>query len=269
MQAVRIEGLSFSYKSAPVFSGLSLSVEQGEFLGIIGRTGCGKSTLLLTLNGVIPQMIPGDFSGSVFLLGRDATKTPVHELARSVSFVFQDPDDQVFSLRVEDEVLFGLSNMGITGVEARRRAVRALRKVGLAEHLEADPHHLSYGQKQKLAFACALAVDPQVYVLDEPVSNLDYQSAKEIYGVLRELNRSGKTVIIAEHNTEWLAEYASRIAFLENGKILLKGSPDVLFDKRIGSAGVKVPCSVEISRNVGLKELTPAGIVRNLKKRGR
>ena len=267
MLAVQIDKLSFSYSDKPILSGISVKIKQGEFVGLVGKTGCGKSTLLLTLNGIIPQMVNGNFSGTVLTLGKDATKTPVHELARSVAFVFQDPEDQIFSLRVEDEVLFGLSNIGIAGDEAKRRALEALRTVGLGEHLDSDPHTLSYGQKQKLALACALAVEPEIFVLDEPVSNLDHFSSDEVYSILGKLNKSGKTIIIAEHDTEWLAEYASRILFLNNGKIEADGGPQILFDNKFEAAGVKVPCAVKISKEIGESLLTPSQLITRLKQK--
>ena len=267
MYAVQIDSLSFSYSEKPVLSGLSFKINEGDFVGLVGKTGCGKSTLLLTLNGIIPQMVKGNFSGTVATLGRDTSTTPVHELARSVAFVFQDPEDQIFSLRVEDEVLFGLSNIGITGEEAKRRTLEALRMVGLKEQLDSDPHTLSYGQKQKLAFACALAVEPEIFVLDEPVSNLDHSSSGEVYSILGKLSKSGKTIIIAEHDTEWLAEYATRIILLNNGKIEADGGPQLLFDKKIEAAGVKVPCAVKISKEIGESLLTPSQLIAHLKKK--
>jgi energy-coupling factor transporter ATP-binding protein EcfA2 len=265
MYAVKMAGLNFSYPQKPVLKGISLEIKKGEFAGIIGKTGCGKSTLLLTMNGIIPQMVKGDFSGKVEILGRDATRTPVHELARFVAFVFQDPDDQLFSLRVEDEVLFGLSNLGIKGEEAKRRVKDALKTVDLDGQEDSDPHLLSYGQKQKLAFACALAVEPEIFVLDEPVSSLDHSGAEEIYSILKQLNKSGKTIIISEHDTEWLAESASRILFLNNGTIEADGGPSLLFERKIEQAGIKVPCAVKISKELGKEFLTPDDFVRGMK----
>ena len=265
MNAVQIRNLHFSYPGKHVISDQSLNIAKGEFVGVVGKTGCGKSTFLLALNGIIPQMIKGDFSGRVEILGQDTGRTPVHTLARSVAFVFQDPDDQIFSLTVKDEVLFGLNNIGIGGEKAEGRVMEALKAVGLEEHIDSDPHTLSYGQKQKLTFACALAVGPGIYVLDEPVSSLDNSSADEIYSMLKKLNKAGSTIIVAEHDTEWLAEYASRILFLNNGKIEADGSPFLLFDKRIREAGLKVPCAVRISQGIRKPMLTPAQVAKYLK----
>lgn len=269
MDAVEIEKMSFSYPKKRVLAGISVRIKKGEFVGLLGKTGCGKSTLLLTLNGIIPQMIPGEFSGSVKILGNDSRETPVHHLAHHVAFVFQDPDEQIFSLKVNEEILFGLSNIGITGKEAEERVVRSLKTVGLSEYSDSDPHDLSHGQKQKLAFACALAVDPEVYVLDEPVSSLDYSSSEEIYSLLNRLNKSGKTVIVAEHDTEWLAEHASRILFLNDGRIEADGGPELLFDERIRKVGVKVPCAVQLSEELGFSSLTPRELAKKLKSKTR
>ena len=271
MLAVEMDGLSFSYSQGParqVLSGLSLKIRKGEFVGLIGRTGCGKSTLLLTLNGIIPQMVKGEFSGTVKVFGKDASSTPVHELARFVAIVFQDPEDQIFSLRVIDEVLFGLSNIGVAGQDAETRAASALKTVGLEDYRDSDPHLLSHGQKQKLAFACALAVDPEIFVLDEPVSSLDHASSEEIYSMLKKLNQQGKTIIVSEHDTEWLAEFASRVLLLDLGRISLDGDRGALLDKRIREAGIKVPCAAEVSLGLGKKFLTPSELSRHLGKKG-
>ncbi len=265
MTAISIRNLSFSYPGKPVLSGLSLEIKEGEFLGVIGKTGCGKSTLLLSLNGIIPQMIAGEFSGAVEVFGKDTSKVPVHELARSVAFVFQDPDEQIFSLRVEDEVLFGLHNIGVRDEDARERVGRTLETMGLSEYADSDPQKLSHGQKQKLAFACALALEPDVFVLDEPVSSLDHSSSQEIYSLLEKLNREGKTIIVAEHDTEWLAEHASRIILLDNGKIEADGSSALLLDKKVAEAGIKVPCAARISSELGQPMLTPSQLIRHLK----
>ncbi len=266
MNAIEISGLNFSYSKKPVLKGLSLNIKKGEFVGVIGKTGCGKSTLLLTLNGIIPQMINGEFSGEVKVLGKDTKETPVSTLARNVAFVFQDPEEQIFSLSLEDEVLFGLHNLGINGKEAENRAFNALRTLGLEKYLKEDPHILSHGQKQKLAFACAIALDPEIYVLDEPVANLDYSSANEIYSLLNKINKKGKTIISVEHDTEWLVEHASRIILLNNGGIEVDGSPFVLFESSVKKAGIKLPCTLRISQELGEAFLKPSQLVDYIKK---
>ncbi|MFH1470468.1 MAG: ABC transporter ATP-binding protein [Candidatus Micrarchaeota archaeon] len=267
MLAVKTENLGFSYAGKPVLVGISLEIKQGEFVGLIGKTGCGKSTFLLTLNGLIPHMVKGEFTGKVEILGKDTSEVPVHELAQKVAFVFQDPDEQIFSLSARDEVLFGLQNIGVRGEEAEKRTEEALKAVGLLDSIDSDPHTLSYGSKQKLAFACAISVDPELVVLDEPVSSLDNESSEEIYSILKGLNRKGKTIIAAEHDTEWLAEHASRLLFLNNGKIELDGELQLLFDKKIEKAGVKIPCIAKVSKEMGASFLTPRDLINHMKKR--
>ncbi|MFH1447245.1 MAG: ABC transporter ATP-binding protein [Candidatus Micrarchaeota archaeon] len=266
MHAIQMKEIAFSYSKKPILSGISLNIKKGEFIGIIGKTGCGKSTFLLTLNGIIPNIINGKFSGRVTVLGKNTLSTTVHALARSIAFVFQDPDNQIFSFTVEEEVLFGLKNLGVSGSVAKEKAQAALRTVGLEDELKSDPHTLSHGQKQKLAFACALAIDPEIYILDEPVSSLDYSSSKEIYSVLKKLNNSGKTIIVVEHDTEWIAQYCSRLLFLNDGTIEADGSPLLLLDKRIWDAGIKIPCIARVSKEIGEQMLTLPGLVRYIKK---
>ncbi|MEW6328607.1 MAG: ABC transporter ATP-binding protein [Candidatus Micrarchaeota archaeon] len=243
---IEISGLSFSYRKERVLDEVDLKIRAGEFVGIMGPVGSGKTTLLLTLNGIIPHMIKGNFEGEVKIFGRDTRETRVPQLARDVGIVFQDPDSQIFSLKVRDEVAFGLENIGVPREETEARVREALRAVGLAERINEDPNNLSGGQKQKLALACVLAMDQKIFALDEPVSNMEQRGAVEIYEILRRANEKGKTVIVVEHDSELLLEYADRIIVLNEGKIALDaGARRALSNSVIAKLGLKVPCELK------------------------
>jgi energy-coupling factor transporter ATP-binding protein EcfA2 len=238
---IEAKDLSFSYPGKAVLRGITLSIGKGDFVGITGSTGSGKTTLAYCFNGLIPNSIRGRFSGSVSVCGLDTRKSKISQLARSVGFVFQDPDWQLFSLSVKEEVSFGLKNLGMGDIDKRVR--ESLGMVGLEGYEHTEPHKLSHGQKQNLCIASVLAMEPEVIILDEPTSSLDYRSTINIYGILERLNKEGKTVIVIEHNTDLLAEHADSVILLDDGRIARSGPvKEVLSDRKLlGRLGIKVP----------------------------
>lgn len=152
---------------------LDFDVRSGEVLVVTGPSGCGKSSLMLTLNGLIPHHVEVDLGGVVTVLGREVASEPARELVREVGMVFQDPDAQLVTTNVLDEVCFGLENLELPAAEIEPRVLDALRLVGLAEHRSEAPARLSGGQRQRLALACAIAMRPRLLVLDEPTSHID------------------------------------------------------------------------------------------------
>ena len=238
-----VKNLSFSYPGSDkkILDGISFTVEDGGFVGVVGPTSSGKTTLAYCLNGLIPNSIRGNFSGEVYVDGILTTKSKVSDLAKKVGLVFQDPDWQLFSLTVKDEVSFGLKNLKMDRIEERVK--EALEIVGLHGFEEREPYRLSQGQKQMLCIACVIAMQPKTIVLDEPTSNLDYKHTKNIYNLLKKLNKEGKTIIIIEHDTDLLAEYAERILVLSEGKLLRNGSKKEVFSEKdfLERLGIKVP----------------------------
>ena len=236
-----IDELNFSYTNQEVLKNVSLSLDNGEFVGLVGPTGCGKTTLAYCLNGLIPNSIKGKFSGKVLVDGLDTSKNKVSEVARKVGLVFQDPDWQIFNLTVKDEVSFGVENLKLGKLEKRVKS--ALKMVGLTGFDDRDPNTLSQGQKQKLCIASILATDPEYIVLDEPTSQLDYKNNKKIHDILKRLNRRGKTILIIEHDTDFLTEYCDRILIMSNGRIVKDGKMKRVFSdvKLLKRLGIKVP----------------------------
>ena len=242
-EVLRLKDVSFSYagKREKAVDRTSLAFCEGEFAGIIGPVGSGKSTLLYCCNGLIPKEIRGRFSGRVDLLGKDVAKMGFPEISRAASMVFQDPNDQIFNLTVEEEVAFGILNGGMPREEALAAARAAVARVGLMEKIHDDPSELSSGQKQKVAIACALAADSRILLLDEPVSSLDWRSTQEVYALLSELVREGKTVIATEQDTCLLSLHATRIIVIDNGKVVKDGGAEVLSSGLIEKLGLRPP----------------------------
>jgi energy-coupling factor transporter ATP-binding protein EcfA2 len=227
-----LDKVSYMYprSAQPVLRDISLQVHRGEFLGLIGATGAGKTTLCLTVNGIVPQFYGGRFFGRATVVGLDTVEHPVSELARHVGSVFQDPETQLISTSVENEVAFALENLRVPREEIQARIPRVLAAVRLEGTEHKHPHELSGGQKQRLAIAAALAMQPDLLVLDEPTSQLDPVGAEEVFAVVRELNRElGMTIVMTSHAAEEMAEYADRIALLSAGRLVTVGKPAELY----------------------------------------
>jgi energy-coupling factor transport system ATP-binding protein len=227
-----IKDFSYKYPAAPdfVLREVNLRVRRGEFLGVMGPTGAGKTTFCLALNGIVPHFYGGDFYGSVTVAGLDTVGHATYELAQHVGMVFQDPEIQLTAPTVAGEIAFALENVKLPVAEIKRRIPDALRAVRLEGLEQRHPHQLSGGQKQRLAIASALALRPEVLVLDEPTSQLDPMGTDEVFAVVRELNRTlGITIILVSHASEEVAEYTDRVLLLAEGQLLAESPPKAFF----------------------------------------
>ncbi|MGC9522248.1 MAG: ABC transporter ATP-binding protein [Anaerolineae bacterium] len=213
-----------------VLRDVSLDIHKGEFLGIIGPTGAGKTTLCLTLNGIVPQFYGGRFFGHVTVAGLDSLEHPISALAQHVGIVFEDPETQITATSVENEIAFALENLRVPREEIRARIPQVLEAVRLEGMEKKHPYELSGGEKQRLAIAAALALRPDLLVLDEPTSQLDPHGTQEIFATIRELNRElGVTIVMTSHAAEEMAEYADRVALLSQGTLVQTGRADDVY----------------------------------------
>ena len=220
MSAVTLTDVTFTYPgaAAPTLRHVNLDVPEGDFLAIMGANGCGKSTLCKTMNGLIPQFIVGDLTGSITVCGTDAATAQIGELAQRIGYVYQDFENQLVRPTVLDEASFACLNYAFD--DYLERGMRALELCGLAGRADSYIWQLSGGQKHVLALAGAIALEPDIIVLDEPVAQLDPYHARQTYEVLRNLNENhGKTIIVIEHHTDFIAEYCRSAALMRNGSI--------------------------------------------------
>jgi energy-coupling factor transport system ATP-binding protein len=220
--AVSCEGLTFSYPGSgePALSGVSFGLRPGEYVGVVGPNGGGKSTLVRLLNGLLR---PG--SGGVRVSGHDPATEPF-EVRRHLGVLFQNPDNGLVAPFVEDDIAFGLENLGVPREEMREKVAQAIRAVGLEGYERREPHTLSGGEKQRVALAGLLAVEPEILVLDEPTSMLDAAGRREVLERLEEL-RSRKTVLHVTHHLEELL-HADRVLVLNGGELVADESPERL-----------------------------------------
>ena len=219
-----VRGLAYAYPDGhQALYGVDLHVHPGERVALLGPNGAGKTTLVLHLNGILAAGV-----GSVRVSGLPVTKDNLAEVRRRVGIVFQDPDDQLFLGSVRQDVAFGPANLGLRGAALDRRVTEALDKVGMAEYADRPPHHLSFGQRRRVAVATVLAMEPEILVLDEPSSNLDPASRRELADILRSLD---VTVLMVTHDLPYALELCPRSVVLADGVVVADGRTyDLLTD---------------------------------------
>lgn len=250
---ISINDLTFTYKGEkkPALQEVNLTVPDGGFLGVIGPAGAGKTTLARAVSGMIPHLYPGDYYGKVTVNGMDTFDTSLAELSRYVGTVFQDVDSQIISPMVEDELLYGLENFGVPREEIPGRIGEALRKVGISDLRDREVGSLSGGQRQKVAIASIVALQPRVLLLDEPTGELDPRSSRQIFSLLKELNEEqGITVIIIEQKIMLLCEFAKQLAVLNEGKVIHQGETREVLAcaEELQALGVSCPRVMTLSR---------------------
>lgn len=223
MNIIEIENLTYSYPAAekPILKNITLQVEKGDFLAIVGNNGCGKSTFCKTLNGLIPHFITGEFSGSVVVDGVNTLEADVGALAQKAGYVYQDFENQIVRPTVLDDASYACLNYAMEDYAARGKEALAL--CGLEGREDDYIWQLSGGQTHLLALAGAVSLRPEVLILDEPIAQLDPGHADRIYQVLRALNeKHGKTIIVIEHHTEYIADYCKHVMLMRDGSIAWK-----------------------------------------------
>ena len=224
-----VSGLAFAYPDGhQALFGVDLTIHRGERVALLGPNGAGKTTLVLHLNGV---HLAG--AGAVKVDGLPVTKESLREVRRRVGVVFQDPDDQLFMPTVREDVAFGPLNMGMTGDEVEARVREALDRVGMLDFIDRPPHHLSFGQRRRVAVATVLSMSPEILVLDEPSSNLDPASRRELADIMRDLD---VTTLMVTHDLPYALELCERSVVLSGGTIVADGATiDILTDAALMS----------------------------------
>lgn len=249
-EIIKTENLQYAYPaedgqlSVPVLKGVNLSIKRGEFVAVLGHNGSGKSTLAGCFNAI--RLPTGGVCYVDMMDTRDENNT--YEVRKTVSMVFQNPDNQLVATVVEEDVAFALENMGVPPAEIRKRVDDALRAVGMYEYRAQAPHRLSGGQKQRIAIAGVIAMMPRCVVLDEPTAMLDPHGREEVISTIERLNREmGITVVlITHHMTE--AIRAQRVIVMDAGRILADGTPKEVFPQveLLESVGLTVPATTKV-----------------------
>ncbi len=233
-----VENLYYRYptRTGYALNDINLSIYPGEFVAIIGQNGSGKTTLIKHFNGLLKPT-----KGRVIVEGRDTATLPTSELACSVGYVFQNPDHQIFAETVRDEVAFGPRNLGYSNERIEQSIQVVLQEMDLAGLEESMPFQLSRGQRQRLAVASVLAMEPTILIIDEPTTGQDWEESTRLMKLIRQLNEKGHTCIITTHNMNLVSLFARRVIVMGNGKIILDGNTQDVFSQ------------VDILYNVGIK----------------
>jgi len=273
---VSITDFSYRYPrtSAPALRNINLEIHPGELIGVVGPTGACKSTLCLVLSGLVPQVLRGKVQGRALLGGKDTLDTPLDELllrvkerVALVGLTLQDPEAQLVGMTVEEDIAFGLENLGLPTVEIQERVAEILRLIRMEEYRFSFPYKLSGGQKQRIAIGSTMAMQPHLLILDEPTSELDPIGRKEVFAVIQQLRATANfAIVVVEHHTEELALFCDRILVMNEGEIVVDGGVADVFTRTelLRSVGVRPPDGLELLqllREQGLAN-PPAGLIR-------
>ncbi len=220
-EIIRVEDLYYTYPGGvEALKGISLSIFKGEFIGLVGENGSGKTTLAKHFNGLLKPT-----RGRVLVFGDDTRRASTASLSRKVGYVFQNPDSMLFGRTVLEEVSFALKNIGVPSEKWEDMVRDALRKLDLNIPLDANPHLLSMGQRHRIAIADVLVMNPDVLILDEPTTGLDYKRCIQLMETVKKIHREGRTVILITHDISLVARYVGRVIVLKNGSLLAEGDP--------------------------------------------
>ncbi len=250
---IEIENLTHIYPAGvEALKGVNLKIKKGDFIALVGRNGSGKTTLAKHINRLLEPT-----SGRVNLMGEDVMKLKRSEIGKMIGYVFQNPDHQIFSETVYDEVAFAPRNFKFPEEEIKRRVKEAIRIVGLEGYEGADPFMLTRGEREKVAVASVLSATPEIIILDEPTTGLDYREVRDTMEMLKELNLKGCTIIIITHNMNIVAEYAKSVVAMKDGEIVFYGNVREFFaqDALLRETGIKPPLITDLSRRFGFTAL--------------
>jgi cobalt/nickel transport system ATP-binding protein len=257
MNVVETKNISYNYPDGTeALKNVNFKAEEGKIVALLGPNGAGKSTLFLHFNGILKPN-----SGTITIDGVNVAydKKDLLRIRQKVGIVFQNPDDQLFAPTVMEDVAFGPMNMGLSLEKVEERVKEALNRVNMDGVENKPPHHLSGGEKKKVAIAGILAMKPKIMVLDEPTSGLDPKGASQIMGILYELNREGMTIIISTHDVDMVPLYASNVYIISEGKIIKEGNPREVFGdvKTIREANLRLPRIAHLMEILDKKDELP------------
>lgn len=263
MAIIEIRDLTYAYPvtEKPALRNVSLDLEEGQFLAVIGSNGAGKSTLCYTIAGFVPHFFKGKLEGQVRIGGIDSEHAHLNDFVQKVGLVFQNPFNQISGSKfsVYEEIAFGLENRGVPRDEMKPRIDRIMEVTGIQDLGDRSPYALSGGQQQRVALASILVLQPSILVLDEPTSQLDPIGTREVFQVIKSMSQQGITIIMAEHKIEWVAEFADRIVALADGEILMLGSPaEVLTSPSLTEHGIGVSRYTATARRALNDDLWPS-----------
>jgi energy-coupling factor transport system ATP-binding protein len=260
---IEVQNVSYIYPNGfKALENVNLTIYEKDYIAIIGQNGSGKTTLAKHFNGILKPS-----NGRVLVYGMDTRKTSTSEIAKKVGYCFQNPDHQIFSNSVEEEIAFGLKQIGLSKKEIEKKVSEILKIVGLEEYRYEDPSFLGKGQRQRLAVASILALEPKILVVDEPTTGQDYAMIKDLMNLLTHLNNIGNTIIIITHDMQIAAEYTKRIIIMRNGKIVADDTPLRIFSnlELLSENDLEAPQITQLSIRLGFIALNNEDFIKIIK----
>lgn len=252
--AIQCDHVSFSYPNGvEAIHDISLSVNKGDYIAFVGQNGSGKTTLVKHFNGLLKPT-----TGTVTVFGESTIDKKVSYLSRKVGYLFQNPDDMLFSPSVAEEIAYGPRMLKVDPDQVSSKVETILQELDLKDLRDTHPFALSLGDRQRLAVACALSLDPEVFVFDEPTTGQDYFGSQSIMCLIDELHHKGKTVIIITHDMPIVAEHARRVIIMNKGEIALEGTPQEVFSQveKLQDLSLRAPQVTMLARSLGLQNRT-------------
>src|SRR5699024_9622180 len=258
MSIIDVKHLKYKYPGTDklILNDISFTVEKGEFIGVIGQNATGKSTLCFSLSGLIPHFFKGGYGGHVTVKDMIVGTSELSDIIKTVGLVFENPFSQMTGSKftVYEEIGFGLENIGIPRREMRKRIDQSLAIMNLTDLSDRSPFALSGGQMQRVAIASVIAMNPDILVLDEPTSQLDPQSSRNVFEVVEDLSNQGITIIMAEHNMEHIAKFADKVLLLHEWKRIDFDTPENIFSRYdLSQYRVASPVVTSVARQLGIK----------------
>jgi energy-coupling factor transport system ATP-binding protein len=247
-------GFTYAYAERPALVDVHLQLDEGRLHGIVGLNSSGKTTLCSLIRGVIPHFHRGELTGEIEVLGRPLLDWEPADLSRTIGCVFDNPFTQISGIRdtVFEEIALGLENLGVEREAMIDRVERVVEQLGIQALVGKNPNELSGGQRQKVAFASIIAMDAPVVVIDEPTSQLDPESSEAVFEIIDGLKRSGKSIVLAEHKIDLLAQFADTITVMHEGTVVMHGpTRTVIGSDELSSYGIEPPEVTELGRRLG------------------
>ncbi len=253
-EIIRCQDLSFSYPNGvQALKNINLSIHRGEYVAFVGQNGSGKTTLVKHFNGLLKPT-----QGSMSVFNEETRDKKVSALSRKVGYVFQNPDDMLFCSSVAEEIAYGPTMLGFSPAGIKEKVDAILQELGLETQRETHPFALSLGDRQRLAVACVLSLDPEVFAFDEPTTGQDYFGGESIMALIDQLYQKGKTVVIITHDMPLVAEHARRVVVMNQGQIALDGTPQEVFSQTdsLRTLSLRSPQVTLLAQGLGLKTRT-------------
>lgn len=252
---IELKNVSFKYElqENTLIKNINLTIDEGEFVGIIGKNGSGKTTLCNIIRGIIPDFIQGKISGDIIIDDKNIDDIERGEMAELVGFVFQNPFSQISGIKktVFEEIAYGLENLGVEREEIIKRVEDVIKLLKIEDLRDKAPNELSGGQSQRVAIASIIVMNPKILIFDEPTSQLDPLGTQEVFDILKLLKSQNKTIILVEHKIDMIAEYADRVIVLDDGEILFDGDCHrILSNRKIEEHNVSMPIVSKLAHQI-------------------